>query len=890
MLHLPRHIPLPFTDSYLMFSPPWDEWSGWANTDAWMVLALIPVALVVWLYRYELQLVSRFTATSLLLLRMLVLFVVISLVGLGPILAHTVSEELPGRVVIAVDRSDSMGVADPQRPAAEKLKVALGLQLARDLCTDEQLAAWIKDYETGGPPRWVGDDDPADGQSRDELAAQRHRMHDRVCERVDELTRGAFAQRLLMGDALQLLKTLASKHNVELMGFGKEAWDVPLDQIDGLFEDKEVKGEKDPNGPALGAKNGTNLLVPLTRALEKSGPESAKVLGVVVLSDGQHNERDSPVAKAIEMGEKGLPVFPVGLGSRLPPPDIAILGVKAPTTVFKDADVPVEARFRVSGLPAQDLIVQLHRAGQEKPVEERVVHHDGKQSSYIERFTQPLDKPGTETLTVSVRPALPETKEVRTDNNSQAIKVNVADDKARVLLIDGEARWEFHYLASALARDRSMQVSSVVFQQPRVGKVPEEDLRKVGNPSLALPAEPDALANFDCIVLGDVTPEQLPPAERTRLLKYVADRGGTLVIVAGKRAMPLAYQNVGGNEDAIVKLLPIEQPRLALPNPERGFPVTLTHDGGMTDFLKMENDTAKSAERWKAFPAHFWGIVGDAKPGATPLAYWKDDQPGAKRKPGEVENHNGLIVKHNYGFGRVLFLGLDSTWRWRYKTGDTYHHRFWGQVIRWAATDKPLVTGNEWVRFGTREPVYQQGQEVEVVVRLGEETHLLRPDALAGARILHRQPGKPDEAVALVPLKTRPAQPRILEGKLRDLPAGEYSIEMAVPELEEKLRGPAGPDGTPTPLRATFSVNPTASEEMADLSTNFPLLEEIAIKSGGKFFTADQARELIELIKSRSSAHEERVENRLWQWWITLAVLLSLLTLEWVGRKLAGLP
>ena len=57
-----------------------------------------------------------------------------------------------------------------------------------------------------------------------------------------------------------------------------------------------------------------------------------------------------------------------------------------------------------------------------------------------------------------------------------------------------------------------------------------------------------------------------------------------------------------------------------------------------------------------------------------------------------------------------------------------------------------------------------------------------------------------------------------------------------------------------------------------------------------RFFTADQARELIELIKSRSSTHEERVENRLWQWWITLVVLLSLLTVEWVGRKLAGLP
>ena len=660
MIHLQRHIPLPFSDSYLMFSPPWEEWSGWANTDAWLLLGLIPIALVLSLYRYELQLVSRLTATALLLLRLAVLFVVMSLAGLGPILAHTVTEELPGRVVIAVDRSDSMGVADPQRSAVEKLQLALTLQLGRDLCADEQLTGWIKDYEAGNQPRWVRDEESPDPQRREELTAERQKLHDQVCARVDDLTRKAVSEQLLTSEAVQLLKTLSAKHKVELMGFGKEAWDVPTDQVDNLFKDVPEKAENDLSGPALGTSQGTNLLVPLTRALEKTGPETAKVLGVVVISDGQHNERDAPVAKAIELGEKGLPVFTVGLGSRIPPPDIAIQGVKAPTTVFKDADVPIETRVRVAGLAEQDLIVELRRGGQDKPVDQRIVHHDGKQSSYIERFTLPLDKPGTETLTVSVRPALTETKEVRTDNNSQTVKVNVADDKARVLLIDGEARWEFHYLASALARDRSMQVSNVVFSQPRIGKVSEEDLQKVGNPALSLPTEPDALANFDCIVLGDVAPDQLPPAERTRLLKYVADRGGTLVIVAGKRAMPLAYQGAGG-EDPIMKLLPVEQPRPAQPNMERGFAVSLTHEGGQTEFLKMEKDSAKSAERWKSFQPHFWGIVGDAKPGATSLGYWKEDNAGAKRKPGEVENHNGLIVKHNYGFGRVLFVGLDST-------------------------------------------------------------------------------------------------------------------------------------------------------------------------------------------------------------------------------------
>src|SRR5262249_55028096 len=150
-----------------------------------------------------------------------------------------------------------------------------------------------------------------------------------------------------------------------------------------------------------------------------------------------------------------------------------------------------------------------------------------------------LDQIGTQTLTVIAKPV---TGEIRTDNNSRPVVINVADDKAKVLLVDGEARWEYHYLANALVRDRTVQLQNVVFTQPRLGKIPEDELKKSNNPSLTLPAEPDAYAAYDCIILGDVSPAQLPLAERLRLEKYVADGGGTLVLVAGKRFLPRAFQ------------------------------------------------------------------------------------------------------------------------------------------------------------------------------------------------------------------------------------------------------------------------------------------------------------------------------------------------------------
>jgi hypothetical protein len=280
-----------------------------------------------------------------------------------------------------------------------------------------------------------------------------------------------------------------------------------------------------------------------------------------------------------------------------------------------------------------------------------------------------------------------------------------------------------------------------------------------------------------------------------------------------------------------------------------------------------------------------------AKPGATSLA-WVPDGADEKKPISERERNQTVIARHNYGFGRVLFVGLDSTWRWRYKVGDVYHHRFWGQAIRWAAADKPLVVGNQFLRFGTPQPVYRQGQEVDIVSRLTEQWGPIKPDFLAGARIIRvgEGPDKKEQAVALVPLQPRPAQPRVLDGKVRDLPAGQYAVELVIPEQADRLLAPPEKDKDPRPLRAAFTLLPPESREMIDLETRWPLLEDLATRSGGRVFQPEDAQELAGLLANQYIPSVEHHEQRVYQWWILLPVIVGLLTLEWVARKWAGLP
>ena len=259
-------------------------------------------------------------------------------------------------------------------------------------------------------------------------------------------------------------------------------------------------------------------------------------------------------------------------------------------------------------------------------------------------------------------------REITQENNQRTVTVRVTEDKVRVLLIDGEAGWEYQYLANALGRDPAVKLDRVVFAQPRLDLVDEAALEKAGHPRLKLPplpddkTAPDPLLKYDCILLGDATPEQLPFADRRRLEKYVAERGGTLIVAAGKRAMPLQYlekAQPAGDDDPLLRLLPIEQAhRVAA---EKGFAFTPTAAGHTTAFLQLDAERSLSQQRWAELPKHFWAVAGKPRPGATALARLVEDQPAVTNK--EDKESNSILVEQKYGFGRVVYLGLNSTWR-----------------------------------------------------------------------------------------------------------------------------------------------------------------------------------------------------------------------------------
>jgi hypothetical protein len=849
-------IALDSDHSFLLLAP---RWSGWGETGQMIALAalfLVPMLLILGLYRYELKLVSRAAATSLLLLRASGLFVLWCLVGLQPTVAHVERAETPSRVLVALDVSASMNLTDPQRPWTEKLRLAEALHIGPD-------AALLS--------RWI--------EARMKTAQEIDSAQEDLGRTIDQLTRKEITKRLLAEEHRNLLGRLKAKHQVEVIGFHRTVLDSSAGSLTALFQ---------PADQGAGSLN-TNLDLPLQRALQPAGANTSRLLGVMLLTDGQHNQGLAPLALTKELARQEIPIYPVAIGSRKPPVDVAIVDLQAPKQVFKDAEANVEAKIRATGLPAQELLVELTGSGKFAKQEKRI-HHDGKDRVYTASFPIKLEEAGSQRLEVRARPQDPQTREITTDNNHLATVIRVAPEKVRVLIVEDEPRWEYYYLATALARDQDLQLDRVLFSQPRIGAIPEETLEKLGHARRNLPAQGSALEDplwqYDCILLGDVAPDQLPPPDRQRLERYVADRGGTLVVGAGKRYMPLSYFDK--EDDSLVKLLPVRAPHLM--QPRDGFALTITETGEKNPFFQIDKDAATSKERWTEMPKHFWGVAGTAKPGAVVLARAASSELPAFQKKDSSEDAAATVLQQPYGFGKVLYIGVDSTWRWRYRVGDLYHHRFWGQLVRWAVSDPWLPEGNRYVRYGAKAPIYRHDQEIELAARLGEETPVI--NAATARMKLIRKEGDKEAPIAAVPLLQDSERKKQWIGKIKRLPPGTYQIELDVPELRAKL--PDAPLKEKETAAHGFTVLPPEDGELIDVATNWDLLQALADQTGGRLFTAEDADQLPDLLARQVERKESRREERVWQdipmvWWV-LGLLLTLLAAEWTLRKLSGLP
>ena len=743
--------------------------------------------------------------------------------------------------------------------------------------------------EAGGKLGLIGDDvdeafyrslSDADRKAIDHVATLR-----RSEVEYDLLTKRApiLSSKTKLSTSPSLLKRLEDEYGVHLYTFGTFPTEIKTSAMLGSTNPASIIA---PPLPQLQITDIASALEKVSTALT---PE--QTAGVILFSDGRHNAARSIDPIARKFGVQGIPVFPIILGgSRVPPTDAAIAAVTAPESVSTNQKVSFKVDLKLDGLSGSNVTVTLFD-GTTPVASNNIV---ATEASFRKQLLL-SDTPKTNGMHAYRVQTEAFTNEVDASNNVFNIPVLVASDAVNVLLIEGHPRWEFRYLKNLfMQRDKNVRLEYLLFHPDQIEGVtnrPPRPASVTADPTEAeatlLPANEAEWMKFDVIILGDVAPDELGRANMESLRKYVLNRGGSLIVVAGSLHMPQAYTGTPLAEILPFTFRPTTRPLLAAP--EQEFRLSLTAEGRNAIFMRLDDDPAGNQKAWNDVPLLHWrnGSL-TAKKGSTVLAYAtlpqleSDGQPDripdaeTLLKQQQYELENALIVSHQSGLGSVLMFGFDQTWRLRYKKGDQYYHKLWGQILNWATADR-IATGSATMRIGTPHSRYPAGSPVRITARLAtpDFSPIIKatPTAILWAG---------DKKLSRFRLSYREGSPGLYVAEIRALPEGRYRLELENSGIRQLESAPS--------VSAEFSVSAAADTEKVELSADRGFLTSLAGLTAGKVLEPAALDSITKLLGPAKITSTERRQIDLWNSWPWFLLIVLLLTAEWLLRKKVRLP
>lgn len=589
---------------------------------------------------------------------------------------------------------------------------------------------------------------------------------------------------------------------------------------------------------------GTDLDTPLSELLEKQ----TNLRAVVMLSDGDYNVGQPPVAAAQKMRLRGVPLFPIPVGSQTRLPDLDLLAVTAPSYGIVGENVQIPFTIRSSlDRPVRTLVRLRDDSGRERTKDIVIAPNTETYESILWR----LEKEGTSTLDLNIPVA---DGELVPTNNARKFTISGKPEKIHVLVIETLPRWEFRFLRNALSRDPGVELSCLLLH-PQLG--PGAGLHYIDK----FPEKIEDLAKFDVIFIGDVgvAADQLTQEQCTLLRGLVENQASGIVFLPGPQGNQFSLL-----ETDLSDLIPVMMDETA----KRGIPesiaspLNLTSEGRTSLLTMLGNTEEENPAIWRQLPGFFWHApVVKAKGGTEVLAVH-----GNRRgKFGPIP----LLVTKAAGNGKVLFMGIDSAWRWRRGVEDLYHYRFWGQVARWMSYQRNMAAGQR-VRLFFHPERPEPGATVTLNANAFDPNGAPLKDGNVSIDIT-----SPEGKTERIELQKNESTWGSFSGRFKVTLPGEW-----------KLRATAS-DATDNPVETVILAQGTEIEKTGQPARP-EVLEEMAKVSRGRVIQPDQ---LPDLIKEISALPEPRpLEKRLplLSHWITLAAIVLLLGTFWTGRKFNG--
>jgi len=594
------------------------------------------------------------------------------------------------------------------------------------------------------------------------------------------------------------------------------------------------------------AANTTDLGAALNRATQDAAQQS--VDAVILVTDGGHNTSGDPREAAAAL--RGVPLYIVPIGNSKVPRDVVLHHTHAPRAVFKNDMILVDAMVTAYGCEGETLQIEL--LSNDVIVEQKTNLVSSAIFDEKITFQQKAADFGRHKLQVRVKPLHDEHS---IQNNEAQMEVDVMEDTIRVLVADDRPRWEFRYLVGLFKRDKHVDFEQLLFE-----------LNNDAQGSGARPSFPQDLEGwrkYRVIILGDVAPSQLSRPQQELLKKYVTEDGGNLIVIAGETAMPAAFTDEPLG--AMIPTIPGGAPS------NQGVGLAVTGEGSMSVATQLDDDPLASERVWREMSSKlpiYLPASARPKPTSHVLIAATSPTPGAESE--------AFLSWQYVGLGRVIYIAAPITYQLRYRNGDAYHHRFWGQLLRWAIT-REMGSGSKTVRISTDKTSYEEGEQAQVAVRLSQIDG--KPVAGAKFNLETKQGG---QIIKVVDMREEPASPGTYRGTLENLPLGQLALQAAGATIDSLLRA-EGYQGQP---EQTLNVDPRRTSESSNPLCNLALLHQLADASGGAVIEPAAVPKAVSQLNTIPDVQQTVVSRQpVWNRWGFLWLFVGCLTFEWLLRR-----
>jgi hypothetical protein len=654
------------------------------------------------------------------------------------------------------------------------------------------------------------------------------------------------------------LRSLSKEFQIEINGFDETVHPLSTAEL-----------YSDPNQVATG--RATHLAECVTSFVSEI-PAHEEGASLIVISDGRDTQSDPISVAAAAAKSRNVPVHTVALGGQTLRADLAVMAVPMQDYLLPDEPGAILVKVFQSGLDdAATTLTVTH--GQER--QKFPIAFNNRQVVEVQVPVQQKES-GQYEYQVAIDPIR---GEAETDNNRQTVFCDVQKKRIRLLLLEGQPFWDSKFLAQSLRKDEHIDVTQI---SQLSNDKRETIVTRTEDGSPQIPRTAEDWDRYDVVVLGQSI-ERVLPAETAALLDdFVSNHGGHVIFARG-----LAYDRGTAAGRAVAQQMSKLEPVVWGTGRMDQLQLALTPTGRGSQWFSIAKTGVDADLALASLPGFERAIVIQrAKPATIVLAVTgkASSLPGSIPPPAGLQTDSDkpavklpyaqpAIVRMTYGRGTVVGVLGDGLWRWSLLPPDKqtyvgFYDTFWSNLVRWLAMGGEF-SPDQQVALHLSRTTLRLGDPLAVDV-----VYKHAPPAGAHPKLALTDPAHKSRGIEMEPIPSR--EPRF-RAKLNPDRAGVYELTVETPGMQ--------------PARQThrFNVYNTNVERLMTAADPMAL-RMLAEHSGGRFYEADRAADLVNQI--RLFHQSQRVPPQLEYVWDNGAIMVLLLVwagCEWLLRRTAGL-